>query len=81
MFDYEEMFLEDAELETKVPEDAVEENCIDPDDESSILEAMADIDMMEEACKKEACKKEACKKEGKEVCEKCGKPKKECTCK
>lgn len=76
MFDYEEMFLEDAELETKVSEDAVEENCIDPDDESSILEAMADIDMMEEACKKEACKKE-----GKEVCEKCGKPKKECTCK
>ena len=67
MFDYEEMFLEDAELETKVLEDAVEENCIDPDDESSILEAMADIDMMEEACKKEACKKE-----GKEVCEKCG---------
>ena len=76
MFDYEEMFLEDAELETKVLEDAVEENCIDPDDESSILEAMADIDMMEEACEKEACKKE-----GKEVCEKCGKPKKECTCK
>lgn len=71
MFDYEEMFLEDAELEIEVSEDAVEESYIDPDDEFSILEAMADIDMMEEACKKE----------GKEVCEKCGKPKKECTCK
>ena len=76
MFDYEEMFLEDAELEIEVSEDAVEESYIDPDDEFSIFEAMADIDMMEEACKKEACKKE-----GKEVCEKCGKPKKECTCK
>lgn len=70
MFEYEDMFLEDAELEIE------EESYIDPDDESSILEAIADIDMMEEACKKEACKKE-----GKEVCEKCGKPKKECTCK
>ena len=68
MFDYEEMFLEDAELEIEVSEDAVEESYIDPDDEFSILEAMADIDMMEEACKKD-------------VCEKCGKPKKECTCK
>lgn len=68
MFEYEDMFLEDAELET---EDFVEESYIDPEDEFSILEAMADIDMMEEACKKE----------GKEVCEKCGKPKKECTCK
>lgn len=76
MFDYEEMFLEDAELEIEVSEDAVEESYIDPDDEFSIFEAMADIDMMEETCKKEACKKE-----GKEVCEKCGKPKKECTCK
>ena len=68
MFEYEDMFLEDAELET---EDFVEESYIDPEDEFSILEAMADIEMMEEACKKEA----------KEVCEKCGKPKKECTCK
>lgn len=68
MFEYEDMFLEDAELET---EDFVEESYIDPEDEFSILEAMADIEMMEEACKKE----------GKEVCEKCGKPKKECTCK
>lgn len=76
MFDYEEMFLEDAELKTEVQEKVVEESYIDPDDESSILEAMVDIDMMEEACKKEACKKE-----NKEVCEKCGKPKKECTCK
>lgn len=70
MFEYEEMFLEDAELEIE-EEDFVEESYIDPEDEFSILEAMADIDMMEEACKKE----------GKEVCEKCGKPKKECTCK
>ena len=68
MFEYEDMFLEDAELET---EDLVEESYSDPEDEFSILEAMADIEMMEEACKKE----------GKEVCEKCGKPKKECTCK
>ena len=68
MFEYEDMFLEDSELET---EDFVEESYIDPEDEFSILEAMADIEMMEEACKKE----------GKEVCEKCGKPKKECTCK
>lgn len=68
MFEYEDMFLEDAELET---EDFVKESYIDPEDEFSILEAMADIEMMEEACKKE----------GKEVCEKCGKPKKECTCK
>ena len=67
MFEYEDMFLEDAELET---EDFVEESYIDPEDEFSILEAMADIEMMEEACKKE----------GKEVCEKCGKPNKECTC-
>lgn len=65
MFEYEDMFLEDAELEIE------EESCIDPTDEMAIIEAMADIDMMEEACKKE----------GKEVCEKCGKPKKECTCK
>lgn len=65
MFEYENMFLEDAELEIE------EEGCIDPTDEMAIIEAMADIDMMEEACKKE----------GKEVCEKCGKPKKECTCK
>ena len=70
MFEYEEMFLEDAELEIE-EEDFVEESYIDPEDEFSILESMADIDMMEEACKKE----------GKEVCEKCGKPKKECTCK
>lgn len=65
MFEYEDMFLEDAELEIE------EEGCIDPTDEMAIIETMADIDMMEEACKKE----------GKEVCEKCGKPKKECTCK
>ena len=65
MFEYEDMFLEDAELEIE------EEACIYPTDEMAIIEAMADIDMMEEACKKE----------GKEVCEKCGKPKKECTCK
>lgn len=65
MFEYEDMFLEDAELEIE------EESCIDPTDEMAIIEAMVDIDMMEEACKKE----------GKEVCEKCGKPKKECTCK
>lgn len=65
MFEYEDMFLEDAELEIE------EEGFIDPTDEMAIIEAMADIDMMEEACKKE----------GKEVCEKCGKPKKECTCK
>ena len=70
MFEYEEMFLEDAELEIE-EEDFVEESYIDPEDEFSILEAMVDIDMMEEACKKE----------GKEVCEKCGKTKKECTCK
>lgn len=65
MFEYEDMFLEDAELEIE------EEGYIDPTDEMAIIETMADIDMMEEACKKE----------GKEVCEKCGKPKKECTCK
>lgn len=76
---YDDMFLEDY--------DAVEESYIDPEDEMSILEAMADIEIEEKACaaKKEACKKEACKKEGTNnckngVCEKCGKPKSECTC-
>lgn len=67
MFEYEDMFFEDAELEIE------EEGCIDPTDEMSIIEAMVDAKIAEEACKKEASKKE--------VCEKCGKPKKECTCK
>ena len=66
MFEYEDMFLEDAELEIEE-----EEGCIDPTDEMSIIEAMVDASIAEEACKKE----------GKEVCKKCGKPKKECTCK
>lgn len=80
---YEDMFLEeDATLENET----VDESYIDPSDEMSILEAMADIEIEEKACaaKKEACKKEACKKEGTNckngVCEKCGKPKNECTC-
>lgn len=65
---------EDALLESLIDEyDAsVEESYIDPEDETSIMEAMADIEIAE-ACKKESCKKE--------ICEKCGKPKDECTCK
>lgn len=47
----------------------VEENLIDVDDEMSIIEAAVDIEIAE-----------ACKKEGRGVCEKCGKPAKECTC-
>lgn len=76
---YEDMFLEeDAILEN---ETSVDESYIDPEDETSILEAMADMEIEEKAC---AAKKEGtganCKnKNG--VCEKCGKPKKECTCK
>lgn len=74
---YDDMFLENANDN----ETSVEEYCIDPSDELSILEAMADMEIEEKACaaKKEACKKEEanCKKG---VCEKCGKPKSECTC-
>lgn len=74
---YEDMFLEeDAILEN---ETSVDESYIDPSDEMSILEAMADMEIEEKAC---AAKKEGTDCKGKdEVCEKCGKPKKECTCK
>lgn len=72
---YEDMFLEeDVTLEN---ETSVDESYIDPSDEMSILEAMADMEIEEKAC---AAKKEEAngKKDG--VCEKCGKSKSECTC-
>ena len=73
LFDqYEDMLLE-SEVEDIVDdeEDGVEESVIDYEDEMSILEAMADIEINEKACKSES-------KKG--VCEKCGKPLEKCEC-
>ena len=84
LFDqYEDMLLEseaediiddeEDEVEESVVdyEDGVEESVIDYEDEMSILEAMADIEINEKACKSES-------KKG--VCEKCGKPLEKCEC-
>ena len=84
LFDqYEDMLLEseaediiddeEDEVEESVVdyEDEVEESVVDYEDEMSILEAMADIEINEKACKSES-------KKG--VCEKCGKPLEKCEC-
>lgn len=83
MFDYENDILESA-LDDILGLDSFDESeevVIDPEDEMSIIEAAADMEI-DEACKKEACKKEACKKESTKgkVCEKCGKPIEQCEC-
>lgn len=84
LFDqYEDMLLEseaediiddeEDEVEESVVdyEDEVEEFVVDYEDEMSILEAIADIEINEKACKSES-------KKG--VCEKCGKPLEKCEC-
>lgn len=73
LFDqYEDMLLEsEAEDIIDDEEDGVEESVIDYEDEMSILEAMADIEINEKACKSESKKR---------VCEKCGKPLEKCEC-
>lgn len=72
---YEDMFLEeDVTLEN---ETSIDESYIDPSDEMSILEAMADMEIEEKAC---AAKKEGANGKKDRVCEKCGKSKSECTC-
>ena len=70
MYEYEN-FLMESILDGS-DDESVEETYIDPEDDMSILEAMADIEIEEKAC--------ASKKEGKDVCEKCGKPVGKCEC-
>ena len=70
MYEYEN-FLMESILDGS-DDESVEETYIDPEDDMSILEAMADIEIEEKAC--------AAKKEGKDVCEKCGKPAGKCEC-
>ena len=70
MYEYEN-FLMESILDGS-DDESVEETYIDPEDDMSILEAMADIEIEEKAC--------ASKKEGKGVCEKCGKPAGKCEC-
>ena len=77
MFEYEEMFLEAEDSLFDSEEVSTEESYIDPEDEMSIIEAMVDMEIAE-ACKKEGCGKGKGSKDG--VCEKCGKPVKQCEC-
>lgn len=73
MYGHENEILESV-LDDILGLDSYEEGTvIDPEDEMSIIEAAADIDI------EEACKKEATKGKGK-VCEKCGKPVEKCEC-
>lgn len=75
MFEYEEMFLEAEDSLFDSEEVSTEESYIDSEDEMSIIEAIVDMEIAE-ACKKEGCGKGS--KDG--VCEKCGKPVKQCEC-
>lgn len=81
MYEFENFLMENLVNNDNTITD-VDESYIDATDDMSILEAMVDQEI-EEACKKEASKKEGsgkgttCKNG---VCEKCGKPKSECTC-
>ena len=73
MYGYENEILEGV-LDDILGLDSYEEGTAsDPEDEMSIIEAAADMEI------EEACKKEAAKGKGK-VCEKCGKPVEKCEC-
>lgn len=73
MYEFENFLMENLVDNDNTITDT-DESYIDATDDMSILEAMVDQEI------EEACKKEACKKEGKDVCEKCGKPVGKCEC-